>query len=159
MKDGNLLNYGFNVNFMSDKYADFFLWRSPKDVYEPSPIANMGREANTFYIDPFFNFTNPNNNTSHKVKARFYYRGDNIADGSNSGKSITDILGNMGTDVNAITGIVQKRTKRRLQHALSNHPAGFARRPERTGKRNNQSARKHFSQQRLQPITATCFHG
>ena len=106
MKDGNLLNYGFNVNFMSDKYADFFLWRSPKDVYEPSPIANMGREANTFYIDPFFNFTNPNNN-SHKVKARFYYRGDNIADGSNSGKSITDILGNMGTDVNAITGIVQ----------------------------------------------------
>ena len=107
MKDGNLLNYGFNVNFMSDKYADFFLWRSPKDVYEPSPIANMGREANTFYIDPFFNFTNPNNNTSHKVKARFYYRGDNIADGSNSGKSITDILGNMGTDVNAITGIVQ----------------------------------------------------
>jgi len=60
MNDGNLLNYGFNVNYMSDKYADFFLWRSPKDVYEPSPIANMGREANTFYIDPFFNFTNPN---------------------------------------------------------------------------------------------------
>ena len=25
MNDGNLLNYGFNVNYMSDKYADFFL--------------------------------------------------------------------------------------------------------------------------------------
>lgn len=85
MTNGLLVNYGFNVNFMSDKYADFFLWRSPKDAYEPSPIANMGREANTFYIDPFFNFTNPSNNTSHKIKARFYYRGDNIADGSNKG--------------------------------------------------------------------------
>lgn len=107
MKNGKLVNYGFNVNFMSDKYADFFLWRSPKDAYEPSPIANMGREANTFYIDPFFNFTNPENNTSHKIKSRFYYRGDNIAKGSSNDKSITDILGNMGTDIDAITGVVQ----------------------------------------------------
>ena len=72
MTNGLLVNYGFNVNFMSDKYADFFLWRSPKDAYEPSPIANMGREANTFYIDPFFNFTNPSNNTSHKINCLLY---------------------------------------------------------------------------------------
>lgn len=105
--NGTLVNYGFNTNFMSDKYADFFMWRSPKEVYESSPIANMAREANTFYIDPFFNFTNPNNNTSHKIKARFYYRGDDMPSDTEEGKSITDILGNMGTDVSAITGIVQ----------------------------------------------------
>lgn len=105
--NGTLVNYGFNTNFMSNKYADFFMWRSPKEVYESSPIANMAREANTFYIDPFFNFTNPNNNTSHKIKARFYYRGDDIPSDTEEGKSITDILGNMGTDVSVITGIVQ----------------------------------------------------
>ena len=107
MPDGKLLNYGFNTNYMADNYADFFLWRSPKEAYQPSAIANMGREANTFYLDPFFNFTNPNNNTSHKIKARFYYRGDNIGQGTSSQKSILDILGNMGTDVNSITGLVQ----------------------------------------------------
>lgn len=107
MKDGLVLNYGFNVNYMADKYADFFIWRSPVEAYRPSAIANMGREGNTFYIDPFLNFTNPNNNTSHKIKARVYYRGDNIGKGSSNQKSITDILGNMGTDLEAITGIAQ----------------------------------------------------
>lgn len=100
----NIVNYGLNVNFLSNKYGDFFIWRSPKDAYEPSPFTNMGREANTFYIDPFFNFTNPDNNTSHKIKARFYHRGDNIVSGGTD-KSIVDILGNMGTDIDAITGI------------------------------------------------------
>lgn len=102
-----IVNYGFNVDFLTNKYGDFFIWRSPKDAYEPSPFTNMGREANTFHIDPFFNFTNPENNTSHKIKARFYHRGDNIVSGGTD-KSIVDILGNMGTDIEAVTGIVER---------------------------------------------------
>lgn len=62
----NIVNYGANINFLSNSYGDFFIWRSPKEAYRPSSISNMGREGNTFYIDPFFNFTNPRNNTSHK---------------------------------------------------------------------------------------------
>lgn len=108
LKEGKLMNYGFNLNYLSDQYADFFIWRSPVEAYRPSPFANMGREGNTFYIDPFFNYTNPNNQTSHRLKARFYYRGDNIIQGSSSRQSILDILGNMGTDVGAIGNWVQE---------------------------------------------------
>ena len=50
MKEGKLLNYGFNFNYLADKYADFFIWRSPVEVYQPSSIANMGRKGNTFYM-------------------------------------------------------------------------------------------------------------
>ena len=106
MKEGKLLNYGFNFNYLADKYADFFIWRSPVEVYQPSSIANMGRKGNTFYIDPFFNFTNPTNNTSHKIKTRFYYRGDNIIDGSSSHKSLDDILGNMGSDAVTVNAYI-----------------------------------------------------
>lgn len=88
MKEGKLLNYGFNFNYLADKYADFFIWRSPVEIYQPSSIANMGRKGNTFYIDPFFNFTNPANNTSHKIKTRFYYRGDNIIRTGSSGSQV-----------------------------------------------------------------------
>lgn len=101
----NMVNYGFTTNFLSNQYGDFFIWRSPKDPYEPSPFTNMGREGNSFYIDPFYNYTNPRNNTSHKLKGRFYFRGDNIVAGSN-GKSIMEILRNMGTDVDALTGVI-----------------------------------------------------
>ncbi|RHJ78383.1 TonB-dependent receptor domain-containing protein [Parabacteroides sp. AM08-6] len=100
-----IMNYGFNANFLSDKYGDFFLWRSPQQAYSPSPFANMGREENAFYIDPFFNYVNPEKQISHKVKGRFYYRGDNIFRPSQE-TSITDIMGNMGTDLNAIQNIV-----------------------------------------------------
>lgn len=101
----NIVNYGFNMNFLSNKYGDFFIWRSPKEAYRPSPFTNMGREGNSFYVDPFYNFTNPRNDTSHKIKGRFYYRGDNIVS-STSGTSITDILGNMGTDMTQLKGLM-----------------------------------------------------
>lgn len=91
----NLLNYGFNINFMSNQFGDFFIWRSDKEAYRRSPLTNMGREANILYIDPFFNYTNPNNNTSHKFKGRFYYKSDNIVN-STSDQSIVDIARNMG---------------------------------------------------------------
>ena len=73
-----LLNYGFNVDFLSNQYGDFFIWRSPTEVYKPSPFTNMGREENNFHIDPFINYVNPENGTSHKIKGRFYYSADNI---------------------------------------------------------------------------------
>ena len=87
-----LLNYGFNVDFLSNQYGDFFIWRSPTEVYKPSPFTNMGREENNFHIDPFINYVNPENGTSHKIKGRFYYSADNIIRPTN-GASITDILG------------------------------------------------------------------
>ena len=45
-----LLNYGFNIDFLSNQYGDFFIWRSPTEVYKPSPFTNMGREDNNFHI-------------------------------------------------------------------------------------------------------------
>lgn len=100
-----VVNYGANINFLSNKYGDFFIWRSPREAYRPSPFSNMGREENSFHIDPFFNYTNPSNNTSHRLKGRFYYRADNVTEPS-EGTSITDILGNMGTDINSVGSIV-----------------------------------------------------
>lgn len=98
------LNYGFNIDFLSNQYGDFFIWRSPKEPYRPSPFTNMGREENNFHIDPFLNFTNPEKAITHKVKGRFYYSNSNIMKPT-QGASITDILGNMGTDVQAIQNI------------------------------------------------------
>lgn len=105
--NGKIINYGMNMNFLSDKYADFFIWRSPVEAYKPSAFANMGREGNTIYMDPFFNLTNTNKNTTHKVKARFYFRGDNIIQAS-SQKNALEILGNMGTNPQEIANFVQK---------------------------------------------------
>lgn len=98
------LNYGFNVNFLSNELGDFFIWRSDKQPYMRSPLTNMAREANIFYIDPFFNYTNPNNNTSHKFKGRFYYKSDNIST-NGTDKSLTEIARNMG--VNNIDGLIK----------------------------------------------------
>lgn len=101
----NIIDYGVNYNFLTNRYGDFLVWRSPSEALQPSSFTNMGREGNSFYIDPFYNFTNTSNNTSHKVKGRFYYRGENIVDGENN-KSLLDILGNMGTDPTLITDIM-----------------------------------------------------
>lgn len=102
--NGNILNYGFNINFLSNKYGDFFIWRSPSDAFKPSPFTNMGREGNNIHVDPFLNFTNPEKGTSHKIKGRVYFSSDNLVQPT-QGASIVDILGNMGTDVQAIQNI------------------------------------------------------
>lgn len=102
--NGKILNYGFNVNFLSNKYGDFFIWRSPSEAFKPSPFTNMGREGNNIHIDPFLNFTNPDKGTSHKIKGRVYFSSDNLVEPT-QGASIMDILGNMGTDVQAIQNI------------------------------------------------------
>ena len=48
MKEGKLLNYGFNFNYLADKYADFFIWRSPVEDYQPTSHANIGPKGNTY---------------------------------------------------------------------------------------------------------------
>lgn len=102
-----LMNYGFNVNFLSNEYGDFFIWRSPKEAYRPSAFTNMGREGNQFNIDPFFNFINPDNGTSHRIKARFYYTDDKITHPA-EGASLSEIIGNMGADMGNILGTVNQ---------------------------------------------------
>lgn len=101
----NLMNYGVNYNYLSEKNGDFLLWRSVKEAYSPSPVTNMGREGNTFSFDPFFNYVNRAHNSSHKIKARFMYEDSSLQQVSDP-KGILDILGNMGTDINAIRDLV-----------------------------------------------------
>lgn len=97
----NIVNYGVNYNFLTEKSGDFLLWRSVKDAYSPSPVTNMGREGNTFSIDPFYNFTNRNRNSSHKIKGRFMYEDNSLLQVSTP-KTFLEIMGNMGPDINAI---------------------------------------------------------
>ena len=103
------LDYGLNVNFLSNNYGGFFIWRSPDQPYLQSPLANMGRQGNSFYVDPFLNYTNPDKNTTHRIKGRIYYKSDNIVSHPTD-KSIFEIADNMGFNYNSIgeiAGIVQ----------------------------------------------------
>ncbi len=100
------LNYGANVNFLSNKYGDFFLWRSPDEAYRPSPMSNMGREGNTFYIDPFVNYSNAKNNTTHRIKGRFFNRADKLVT-SPTDLQLADIATNMGMNVSQLMGMSQ----------------------------------------------------
>lgn len=98
------LNYGINANYLSNDYAGFFLWRSPDEAYQQSPLANMGREGTSFYIDPFLNYTNSEKGTTHRFKSRIYRRADRIISNTTD-KSIFDIADNMGFDYNSIPDI------------------------------------------------------
>ncbi len=89
------LNYGANINFMSDEAADVFLWRSPEEAYRQSPLTNMSRQGNQFYLDPFINYYNSSNKTSHRIKSRVYFASDNILTHTTD-KSLFEILDNMG---------------------------------------------------------------
>lgn len=91
------LHYGLNVNFMSDEAGDAFLWRSPEEAYEQSPLTNMSRQGNELYVDPFLTYYNADNHTTHRLKSRLYFTSDNIVTRSTD-KSLFDIAGNMGFD-------------------------------------------------------------
>lgn len=54
-----IVNYGAGIHFLSDKYGDFLIWRSPSQAYRPSPFTNMGRDGNPFQVVPFYNFNHP----------------------------------------------------------------------------------------------------
>lgn len=91
------LHYGLNLAFLSDDGGDQFIWRSPEEAYRQSPLTNMSRQSNKFYIDPFVNYYNSKNNTSHKIKGRAYFMSNNIVSNTTD-KSIFQIANNMGFD-------------------------------------------------------------
>lgn len=78
MEEGKYMTVGANMNYVANRYGDFFIWRSPKDPIHPSPLTNMGRKEHNFNIDPFFNYDNAETGISHKVRARFYMTADNL---------------------------------------------------------------------------------
>ena len=151
-----LLNYGFNVDFLSNQYGDFFIWRSPTEVYKPSPFTNMGREENNFHIYLFINYVNPENGTSHKIKGRFYYSADNIVRPT-QGTSITDILGNMGTDAKTIQNIAGGDYSS-LYPALGRYRFRTCQRqPGRCHERSVHLIRQYFPERQRLPIIAIRF--
>ena len=72
------VNMGLNMNYVANRFGDFFIWRSPKDPLRPSPLTNMGRNEHNFNIDPFFNYDDTERGISHKLRTRFYMTSDNI---------------------------------------------------------------------------------
>ena len=78
MPEGKYMNMGMNMNYVANQYGDFFIWRSPKDPINPSPLTNMGRKEHNFNIDPFFNYDDPERGISHKLRTRFYLTSDNL---------------------------------------------------------------------------------
>ncbi|MDR0364920.1 MAG: TonB-dependent receptor [Bacteroidales bacterium] len=98
------MNYGANLNIMANKYSGFFIWESAQSPYKQSPLTNMGREGNMFYIDPFFNYINPKNGVSHQVKARYFYKSEQIFSHPTD-KSLLDVLADMGFNTNALANL------------------------------------------------------
>ena len=72
------MTMGVNMNYVANRYGDFFIWRSPKDPIHPSPLTNMGRKEHNFNIDPFFNYDDTERGISHKIRTRFYMTADNL---------------------------------------------------------------------------------
>ena len=65
----------------------------------------MGRRENTFYIDPFLNYTNSEKGTTHRFKGRFFHRGSRIITHTTD-KSLFDITNNMGFDISSVPEII-----------------------------------------------------
>ncbi len=99
------MTYGLNANVLSNNYSGFFIWRSADEPYVQSPMTNMNRQGNTFYIDPFFNYYDENNKISHKVKGRYYYKSDQIISNSTD-KSFSDIATNMGFNTDNLPELI-----------------------------------------------------
>ena len=109
MPEGQYMTMGANLNYVANNYGDFFIWRSPKDPLRPSPLTNMGRKEHNFNIDPFFNYDNADNGTSHKIRARFYMTSDNLT--TPSATMTTEELAKWGVqsfDMNKIGDVIDK---------------------------------------------------
>ncbi len=113
------LNYGLNFNYLTNNYAGFFIWRSAEDAYTQSAMANMSRQGNSFYVDPFLNFTNVDKGTTHRLKGRYYHKSDQIFSNPTS-KSIVDIINETGFDVNNLPDLIAI-----IQDPASLVPPGF----------------------------------
>ena len=92
------MNYGFNGNLLYNNYSGFFIWESAEHAYNQSPMTNMSRQGNSFYIDPFFNYVNPKNNTAHHVKARYFHKSTKLVSNPTE-ESLVGILAGMGMQV------------------------------------------------------------
>jgi outer membrane receptor protein involved in Fe transport len=77
MEGDKYLNVGFNVNYVANRFGDFFIWRSPKDPLHPSALTNLGRKEHNFNIDPFLNYDDTDRGISHKLRTRFFMTSDN----------------------------------------------------------------------------------
>jgi outer membrane receptor protein involved in Fe transport len=58
----------------------------------------MSRQGSMVYIDPFFNYVNPRNNTSHHVKARYFHNSFRLVSNPTD-ESLLEILSGMGMDI------------------------------------------------------------
>ncbi len=105
------VNMGLNMNYVANRYGDFFIWRSPKDPLRPSPLTNMGRNEHNFNIDPFFNYDDVEKGISHKLRTRFYMTSDNVTRPS-SVISTKDLLkwGLTSFDMDKVMGYVNDVT-------------------------------------------------
>ncbi len=99
------LNYGLNFNYLTNNYAGFFIWRSADEPYVQSAMANMSRQGNSFYVDPFFNYVNSDKGITHRFKSRYYHKADQIFSHPTS-KSITEIMTATGFDINTLPDLV-----------------------------------------------------
>lgn len=113
----NIVSYGANVSFLSCKYGDFFIWRSPYEAYRSSQLTNMGREGNHLKLSPFYHFTNPDKNLSHKVNMRLFYSNETITRPLPR-PSLPDILSNMGADASVIADLAGKVKDRNYKDLL-----------------------------------------
>lgn len=100
------LNYGLNGNFLSSDNANFFIWHSAEQAYKQSALANMGRQGNSFYIDPFVNYINEEKGTIHRLKGRFYHKADGIKS-KRTDKSIFEIAENLNFNYDAIPDLMK----------------------------------------------------
>lgn len=127
---GKLLNYGFDTDFLTNRFADFIIWRSPREAYRPSPFTNMGREENNLSFAPFLNYTDPERGITHKVKGRFYYANNNIVRPMETPDAAT-VLAGMGSDASSLqelfaSGDLTAALLPAIQPALQGDLAGAA---------------------------------
>ena len=110
-EENKYVNMGINMNYVANRYGDFFIWRSPKDPLRPSPLTNMGRNEHNFNIDPFFNYDDTERGISHKLRTRFYLTSDNVTKPS-AGISTQDLLkwGVTSFDLDKVKGYIDQVT-------------------------------------------------
>ena len=109
MPEGKYMTVGANMNYVANRYGDFFIWRSPKDPLHPSPLTNMGRKEHNFNIDPFLNYDDTDKGISHKLRTRFYMTSDNLT--TPSERMSTEDLAKWGVtsfDMNKAGSLIEK---------------------------------------------------
>ena len=78
MEANKYMTVGANLNYVANRYGDFFIWRSPKQPVRTSPLSNLGRIEHNFNIDPFLNYDDTERGISHKLRTRFFMTSDNL---------------------------------------------------------------------------------